>query len=208
MSGLLDAPRGFADDIRDLGERSGPGAVSPKGATGVMQVMPGTALNPGFGLRPSDGSPGDTERLGREYAAKLEDYYQGNRTLASAAYNAGPGRVNQWLRQYGDPRTGQISLADWTGKIPFTETRDYVQRVAPPGRQANVLGTGPRTDPGPVAAPNLLDLLKAQPPAAKLGLFDPQVLAMKALAALVPGTHRLQAVDYDPYGKGMPGGGR
>ena len=49
--------------------------------------------------------------------------------MTAAAYNAGPSRPGQWARDYGDPRTGQIDPIDWVEFIPFSETRNYVQRV-------------------------------------------------------------------------------
>ena len=53
----------------------------------------------------------------------------GSRPMAFAAYNAGPGRVAQWIAAYGDPRKG-ADMVDWVERIPFEETRDYVQRVS------------------------------------------------------------------------------
>jgi soluble lytic murein transglycosylase len=50
--------------------------------------------------------------------------------LALAAYNAGAGRVAQWIAAYGDPRTGKADPIDWIERIPFDETRDYVERVS------------------------------------------------------------------------------
>lgn len=55
--------------------------------------------------------------------------YGGSYPLAVAAYNAGPGNVNKWLRSNGDPRLGGIDWLKWIEEIPFTETRNYVKRV-------------------------------------------------------------------------------
>jgi soluble lytic murein transglycosylase len=67
--------------------------------------------------------------LGRAYIEKLLDDFGGSYALAIASYNAGPGRIRQWLHDYGDPRGREIEMVDWIEAIPFTETRLYVQRV-------------------------------------------------------------------------------
>src|SRR5207245_9297948 len=67
--------------------------------------------------------------LGRAYLETLIDDFGGSYALAIAGYNAGPGRVRQWLRDYGDPRGGDIDMVDWIENIPINETRNYVQRV-------------------------------------------------------------------------------
>lgn len=108
-----------------------PNAVSVKGAQGAMQVMPATSTDPGFGVRPAqlgaDGKPlpGELERVGRDYLGAMTARYD-NPALVLAAYNAGPGQVDKWIQQFGDPRIGQISTADWVNKIPFQETNHYV----------------------------------------------------------------------------------
>ena len=68
-------------------------------------------------------------RSGRAYLEKLLDDFGGSYALAIAAYNAGPGRVRQWLRDYGDPRGREIDMVDWIETIPIAETRTYVERV-------------------------------------------------------------------------------
>lgn len=117
--------------VENMESGGNPDAVSPKGARGAMQVMPGTSANPGFGVRPAqvdvDGKPlpGELERVGRDYLGAMTARYD-NPALTLAAYNAGPGQVDKWIQQFGDPRIGQISTADWAAKIPFSETNKYV----------------------------------------------------------------------------------
>lgn len=110
-------------------------AQSHAGALGLMQLMPGTAQETArkAGISYSRGRLTDDPRynivLGSNYLSGLVARYGGSYPLAIAAYNAGPGRVNQWIEEFGDPRTGQIDLIDWIELIPISETRNYVQRV-------------------------------------------------------------------------------
>ncbi|MGH7040196.1 MAG: lytic transglycosylase domain-containing protein, partial [Stellaceae bacterium] len=112
-----------------------PQATSPVGARGLMQLMPATARTIADEIKlpfsparlTTDGSY--NIRLGSAYLQSLIDKFGGSYALAIAAYNAGPGRVQQWLTQYGDPRGGQIDMVDWIELIPVDETRSYVQRV-------------------------------------------------------------------------------
>ena len=110
-------------------------AISHAGARGLMQLMPGTAreqagkLGMGYDQAGLINSPSYNIRLGSAYFARMMDYYNGAYPLAIAAYNAGPGNVNKWLRANGDPRRGGISWTRWIEEIPIYETKNYVQRV-------------------------------------------------------------------------------
>ena len=55
--------------------------------------------------------------------------YTGSYIMTFAGYNAGRGRVRQWVAQHGDPRDPKIDAVDWVERIPLAETRNYVQRV-------------------------------------------------------------------------------
>ena len=68
-------------------------------------------------------------RLGQTYLAQRVSDFDGSYAMAAAAYNAGKGRVDNWLARYGDPRRGEVDMIDWLETIPFNETRNYVQRV-------------------------------------------------------------------------------
>ncbi|PCI56077.1 MAG: transglycosylase [Alphaproteobacteria bacterium] len=110
-------------------------AKSPAGARGLMQLMPTTAretskkINVAYKKGWLTSRPKYNILLGSAYMERLLERYDGSYPLAIAAYNAGPGRVNSWLKSYGDPRRENIDLVDWIELIPIYETRNYVQRV-------------------------------------------------------------------------------
>jgi soluble lytic murein transglycosylase len=111
------------------------GAVSWAGAGGLMQLMPRTAEFVAGDI----GLPYEADRVGRDatynarlgtaYLARMLDRFDGSFMLAAAAYNAGPGRVDDWLEANGDPRNGTVDPVLWVENIPFSETRNYVMRV-------------------------------------------------------------------------------
>ncbi|MGB7408008.1 MAG: lytic transglycosylase domain-containing protein [Pontixanthobacter sp.] len=110
-------------------------AISHAGARGLLQLMPATAreqagkLGLGYSRSNLIADPEYNIRLGDAYFARMLAYYDGAYPLAVAAYNAGPGNVNKWLRANGDPRTGSIDWVTWGERIPIYETKNYVQRV-------------------------------------------------------------------------------
>ena len=100
-------------------DKSGNLTESLKGALGEYQVMPKTAKNPGFGIQPAkDDSPEELARVGREYLDVMIKRYDGDLAKMWGAYNAGPGTVDELVKQYGN---------DWLSQAP-KETQDYVQK--------------------------------------------------------------------------------
>lgn len=116
-------------------DASGQPLTSKKGAVGIAQVMKDT----GPEAAQAAGLPWDEERwrndpaynlaLGKAYLNKQLKAFGGNNVLALAAYNAGPGKVNEWISKYGDPRTGAITNEDFIRSIPFQETQSYVTKI-------------------------------------------------------------------------------
>lgn len=112
-----------------------PNAVSPAGARGLMQFMPATARRTAerhgvpYSERRLLGDPFYSAKLGAAHLGDLMEDWGGSAALAFAAYNAGPGHVRRWIERFGDPRSGEVDMIDWVEKIPFPETRSYVQRV-------------------------------------------------------------------------------
>jgi soluble lytic murein transglycosylase len=112
-----------------------PSAISHAGARGLMQFMPRTAQlearKRGLPYRKSwlTDDPGYNMTLGGQHLDTLLSQFNGSYIMTAAAYNAGPSRPRQWIKDYGDPRLGEIDPIDWVELIPFSETRNYVQRV-------------------------------------------------------------------------------
>ena len=135
----IDKPNWGNRNLMDaiIGKESGgrTGLTSGKGAMGLAQLMPDTAREMAAELGMTydqdkllnDGEYNRT--LGEAYLNKMLTRYGGNQTLATAAYNAGPGAVDKWLSANGDPRQGGISENAWIQAIPYKETRDYTYGI-------------------------------------------------------------------------------
>jgi soluble lytic murein transglycosylase len=108
---------------------------SPAKAVGLMQVTPeaGRDTAKRFGIafdwnRLVSDPVYNTQMGAAEVAALLKEY-RGSYVMAFAGYNAGRGRVAEWVAKHGDPRDFKVDAVDWVERIPFAETRNYVQRV-------------------------------------------------------------------------------
>jgi len=112
-----------------------PLATSSAGAIGLLQLLPQTAKESAqkVGLAYSKdrltSDPGYNATLGAVHLGNLIGDYRGSYVLALAAYNAGTGPVAGWIKSHGDPRDPKVDVVNWIERIPYAETRNYVQRV-------------------------------------------------------------------------------
>ncbi|HWM30361.1 MAG TPA: transglycosylase SLT domain-containing protein [Methyloceanibacter sp.] len=109
-------------------------AKSPVGAAGLMQLMPATARGIARKYKVPHApsmltNPVYNQQLGEAFLSDLIEDYGGSIFMSLAAYNAGGGRVAEWVKSFGDPRTSEIDPVDWIERIPFTETREYVFKI-------------------------------------------------------------------------------
>jgi len=113
-----------------------PKAQSSAGAKGLMQMLPSTAkrtaqrAGAAFDERRLLSEPSFNAQLGAAHLGELMQEQPGSLILTFAAYNAGGRRVKEWIAAFGDPRDPTVDPVDWVERIPFAETRNYVQRVA------------------------------------------------------------------------------
>jgi soluble lytic murein transglycosylase len=109
--------------------------ASPAKAVGLMQVTPDAGRDTArrFGVSYDWGrlvkDPVYNTQIGAAELAALLQEYRGSHIMTFAGYNAGRGRVRDWIKLYGDPRRPDVDPVDWVERIPFAETRNYVQRV-------------------------------------------------------------------------------
>ena len=112
-----------------------PEARSSAGALGLVQLMPATARETArrAGLKYQrsrlTADPHYNLTLADAHVRELLEAFDGSYVLSIAAYNAGSANVRKWIDRFGDPRTPQVDTVDWIESIPFSETRNYVQRV-------------------------------------------------------------------------------
>jgi soluble lytic murein transglycosylase len=125
--------------------------TSPAKAVGLMQVTPDAGRDTAkrFGVkydwhRMVTDAIYNSQMGAAELSGLLQDY-RGSYILTFAGYNAGRGRVREWIERFGDPRDPRVDPIDWVERIPFSETRNYVQRVMENFQVYRVrFGHGPR----------------------------------------------------------------
>jgi len=111
------------------------GATSTASAHGLMQVIPSTArgiarrLGIRYDVKKLRADPVYNARLGANELGHLLEEFNGSYILTFVGYNAGPGRAREWVAKYGDPRNPKVDAIDWVERVPFSETRYYIQRV-------------------------------------------------------------------------------
>jgi soluble lytic murein transglycosylase len=109
--------------------------VSPAQAYGLMQVTPDAGryvckrAGVSFDLSRMKTDPVYNATLGAAELGGLLEDYRGSYIMTFAGYNAGRGSVKKWVERYGDPRDPKVDAVDWVEQIPFSETRNYVQRI-------------------------------------------------------------------------------
>ena len=112
-----------------------PAATSSAGAVGLLQLLPQTAkesaqkIGLAFSRDRLTADPGYNATLGAVHLGALIADYRGSYVLALAAYNAGGAAVASWIKARGDPRDPKVDVVNWIERIPYAETRNYVQRV-------------------------------------------------------------------------------
>ena len=112
-----------------------PSVVSPAQAYGLMQVTADAGryvckkYGASFDLGRLKTDPVYNAALGAAELGGLIEDYRGSYIMTFAAYNAGRGSVKKWIERYGDPRDPKVDAVDWVELIPFSETRNYVQRI-------------------------------------------------------------------------------
>jgi soluble lytic murein transglycosylase len=109
--------------------------VSSAHAMGIMQVTPEAGRDTArrykvhYSRKRLLSDPVYNMQMGAAEISHLLQYFHGNYLLTASAYNAGLGRTRQWMGVYGDPRNPKVDPVDWVERLPYSETRNYVQRI-------------------------------------------------------------------------------
>jgi soluble lytic murein transglycosylase len=109
--------------------------VSSANAMGLMQVTPAAGIDTAAKYKVTYNrerllkDPVYNMQMGAAELSNLFSGYNGSYILTFAGYNAGRGRVKQWIAAYGDPRDPRVDPVDWVERIPISETRNYVARI-------------------------------------------------------------------------------
>jgi soluble lytic murein transglycosylase len=130
-----EVERGLVFAIARQESAFNPKALSPAKAMGLMQVTPPAAktihrrYGGSYDIKRLQNDPAYNAMLGAAELGALVSDYRGSYILTFVGYNAGRGRAKEWIAKYGDPRDPNVDAVDWVERIPFSETRNYVQRI-------------------------------------------------------------------------------
>ena len=173
-----------------------PRAYSSARAQGLMQLLDSTARltarKEGIAYQREllMDDPAYNMTLGAAHLSHLIERFEGSYVMTLAGYNAGPHRVTTWIEEYGDPRDPSVDIVDWVELIPFSETRNYVQRVL-----ENVQIYRARLGGGPIAGRLTDDLTRGGGRASSIAndvpaprLVEVAATGARADALNVPGT--------------------
>ncbi len=188
VSAMIPITLGSESGNRDFAPGGGI-LTSSAGAQGRMQVMPGTQSDPGFGVTPArNGSMEEKARVGRDYLQTMLQRYGGDPAKAWAAYNAGPGRVDEALASGGN----------WLSKLP-AETRAYVAKNMGQLRRGGQAAAGPQAVASqPKAPPQQTRILSPQEIAAIPGL-DPNTVYQQSKEGTITLVGGQKSVQLKPW---------
>lgn len=166
-----------------------PRAYSRAGARGVMQLIPSTAQitarKEGLLYRRSAllDDPVYNMTIGSAHLSHLLERFDGSLIMTLAGYNAGAARVDRWITEYGDPRSSAVDPLDWVELIPFSETRNYVQRVL-----ENVQVYRGRINDRPIPGRLYSDLERGGPRNRVASMKPPSIVLANAASSYAPQT--------------------
>jgi len=133
-----------ANAVQSVESGGNPNAVSPVGAVGTMQTMPATLQSPGYGVQPAaNNSPFEQTRVGQQYLQAMQQHY-GSPTLGLIAYNMGPGRTDEWLKNGGQFKDLPKETQAYLGQVAVQAAVQQRQGSQAPQQQI-AQATGPTT---------------------------------------------------------------
>ena len=114
-------------DVNEAGLAETSELAARYGFAPTCRIVPWTGDNPASAIKHETPTPSAASDA--LYGSDVIADFAGSYVMAIGAYNAGGGRINEWVGRFGDPRAPNVDVVDWIERVPFSETRNYIQRV-------------------------------------------------------------------------------